>query len=98
MEKEEMKVVKNSIIYEIRLLVDADDKENYTKDEILKLLDTVTRAKEPGEVMDGMNMVETARLILDLRAKGWNDTDIVNHILYIVTGEEKYKTKETADR
>lgn len=41
-----------------------------------------------------MNMVETARLILDLRAKGWSDTDIINHILYIVTGEDRYKTKE----
>lgn len=44
--------------------------------------------------MNDMNMTETARLILDLRAKGWNDTDIVNHILFIVTGEEKYKAKE----
>lgn len=43
--------------------------------------------------MYSMNMTETARLILDLRAKGWSDTDIVNHILYIVTGEEKYKAK-----
>lgn len=40
-----------------------------------------------------MNMTETARLILDLRAKGWTDTEIVNHILYIVTGEENYKAK-----
>ena len=47
MNKEEMKVVKNSTIYEIRLMVDADDKENYSKDEILKLLDTIARAKEP---------------------------------------------------
>lgn len=44
--------------------------------------------------MEVMNMTETARLILDLRAKGWNDTDIVNHILYIVTGDAKYKAKE----
>lgn len=43
--------------------------------------------------MEEMNMTETARLILDLRAKGWNDTDIVNHILFIVTGEDKYKAK-----
>ena len=31
--------------------------------------------------MEAMNMSETARLILDLRARGWNDTEIVNHIL-----------------
>ena len=43
--------------------------------------------------MDNMNMSETARLILDLRAKGWSDTEIVEHILYIVTGDESYKAK-----
>ena len=46
MNKEEIKIVKNSTIYEIRLLVDADEKENYTKKEVLQLLDTVARAKE----------------------------------------------------
>ena len=45
--------------------------------------------------MEDMNMNETARLILDLRARGWNDTDIIDHILYIVTGEEGYKAKRT---
>ena len=29
--------------------------------------------------MEAMNMSETARLILDLRAKGWSDTEIINH-------------------
>lgn len=47
MNKEEIKVVKNSTIYEIRLMVDSSEKETYTKDEILKLLDTIARAKEP---------------------------------------------------
>lgn len=44
--------------------------------------------------MEDMNMTETARLILDLRAKGWSDTEIIKHILYIVTGEQSYKAKE----
>ena len=44
--------------------------------------------------MEPMNMTETARLILDLRAKGWSDTEIINHILYIVTGDQSYKTEE----
>lgn len=35
-----------SIIYEIRLLIDAEEKDTFGKDEILKLLDTVARAKE----------------------------------------------------
>ncbi len=43
--------------------------------------------------MDDMNMTETARLILDLRAKGWSDTEIMNHILYIVTGDQSYKAE-----
>lgn len=47
-----------------------------------------------GENMESMNMKEVTRLILDLRAAGWSDTEIVNHILYIETGEEKYKTKK----
>lgn len=47
--------------------------------------------------MEPMNMSETARLILDLRARGWSDTEIINHILYIVTGEDAYKAKEKAD-
>ncbi len=47
MNKEEIKIVKNSTIYEIRLMIDAAEKETYTKDEIMKLLDTIARAKEP---------------------------------------------------
>lgn len=34
-----------STLYEIRLMVDADSKETYTKEEILNLLDTIARAK-----------------------------------------------------
>ena len=44
--------------------------------------------------MEAMNMSETARLILDLKARGWGDTEIINHILYIVTGEDAYKAKK----
>ncbi len=33
----------------------------------------------------------------DLGLKGWSDTEIVKHILYIVTGEENCKAKEKAD-
>lgn len=46
MNKDEIKIVKNSTIYEIRLMIDTEEKETYTKDEILKLLDTIARAKE----------------------------------------------------
>lgn len=46
MNREEIKVVKNSTLYELRLMVDANDKETYTKEEILQMLDTIARAKE----------------------------------------------------
>lgn len=41
-----------------------------------------------------MNMQETSRLILALRAKGWTDTEINDLILYLETGSEQYKPKE----
>ena len=40
-----------------------------------------------------MTMSESARLILGLRAKGWTDTEITDLILWIETGEEKYRPK-----
>jgi len=46
MNEKERKDARVAMIYEIRLIVDADEKETYTKEEILKLLDTVARAKE----------------------------------------------------
>lgn len=41
-----------------------------------------------------MNMQESSRIILGLRAAGWNDTDITNFILWVETGDEKYKPAE----
>ena len=37
------------------------------------------------------NMSETAQLILSLRSVGWDDKDINNLILYVGTGDERYK-------
>ncbi|MDO4556491.1 MAG: hypothetical protein Q4B70_15330 [Lachnospiraceae bacterium] len=43
-----------------------------------------------------MKMSETTtQLILGLRSKGWSDTEINDFILYIETGDEKYKPKDT---
>lgn len=42
----ERKDIKMATIYEIRLLIDSEEKEEFSKSEILKLLDTVARAKE----------------------------------------------------
>lgn len=38
-----------------------------------------------------MNMQETARLILGLRAAGWSDKKINDFILFIESGDERYK-------
>lgn len=44
--------------------------------------------------MDNMNMQEASRVILGLRAAGWDEKDINDFILYIETGDEQYKPKE----
>lgn len=38
-----------------------------------------------------MNMQETARLILGLRAAGWSEKEINDFMLFIESGEEQYK-------
>ena len=38
-----------------------------------------------------MDMQQNARLVLGLRAVGLSDTDIVNFLLWIESGEEQYK-------
>lgn len=40
-----------------------------------------------------MTMTEASRVILGLRAAGWDDRAINDFILYIETGEEQYKPK-----
>ena len=45
MNERERKDTMMSTLYEIRLMVDADEKDTYTKEEILNLLDTIARAK-----------------------------------------------------
>lgn len=44
-----------------------------------------------GAEMKDMNMTETARLIIGLRAAGLDEKTINDFILYIETGEEQYK-------
>lgn len=38
-----------------------------------------------------MSMTEAARLLLGLRADGWDEKKINDFLLYIETGEEQYK-------
>lgn len=46
MTEKEMKTVKMSTIYELRLLFAQGDKEQYTKEEIVEFLDKIATAKE----------------------------------------------------
>ena len=46
---------------------------------------------------DNMNMQETTRIILGLRAKGWTDTEINDFILFVETGDEKYKPQKVGN-
>ena len=48
--------------------------------------------------MEDMNMQENARLVLGLRAAGWDEKKINDFLLYIETGEEQYKPKPDKER
>ncbi len=41
-----------------------------------------------------MSMQEISRIILYLRHKNWSDTEIVDLLLYIASGDKKYKYAE----
>ena len=41
-----------------------------------------------------MQMSEVARLIVGLRAKGWTEKEINDFILWIETGDERYKVNK----
>lgn len=44
-----------------------------------------------------MNMSEAARVILGLRAAGWDEKAINDFVLWIETGDEKYKPSEKTE-
>lgn len=46
MTEKEMQTVKMSTLYELRLLFTNGDKQQYTKEEIVELLDKIAMAKE----------------------------------------------------
>lgn len=46
MTEKEMKAIKMSTIYELRLLFASGDKNEYTREEIVELLDKIETAKE----------------------------------------------------
>ncbi len=44
-----------------------------------------------------MTMQEASRLILGLRSAGWDEKRINDFILWIETGEEKYKPQDLTE-
>lgn len=58
----------------------------------------VTGQAEKGGFMEDMTMTEVARLLLGLRAAGWNEKEINDFVLYIETGEERYKPKPKKEK
>lgn len=46
MTEKEMQTVKMSTLYQLRLIIANGEKEEYTKDEIVELLDKIAMAKE----------------------------------------------------
>lgn len=38
-----------------------------------------------------MTMAEAARLMTGLRESGWDDTRIVDFVIWVETGDEKYR-------
>ena len=48
MSEKEIKTVKMSTLYELRLLFAQGDKEQYTREEIVELLDKIATAKDQG--------------------------------------------------
>lgn len=44
-----------------------------------------------------MNMQEVARMIIGLRADGWDEKKINDFMLWIETGEEQYKPKDSKE-
>jgi len=47
--------------------------------------------REIGRRFCPMNMQEASRIILGLRAAGWDEKSINDFILWVETGEEQYK-------
>lgn len=46
MTEKEMKKIEMSTLYELRLIISQGEKNQYTKDELLELLDKIATAKE----------------------------------------------------
>ena len=59
MNEKEIKIVKNSTIYEIRLAFASGEKEDYKKEEILEMLDKIALAKEQEQSREQKRAADT---------------------------------------
>lgn len=73
--------------------------KNAAADRGESLIQFVTKAVEAGiKHSESLDTATTYQLILDLRSDGWTDTEIINFILWIETGDSQYQQKHaTAD-
>lgn len=46
MTDKEIKNVKIATLYELRWLIDDEEKDNFSKEELLKMIDTIAKAKD----------------------------------------------------
>lgn len=63
----------------------------YKAQNVIIILSKGNRRKPERGIMGEMNMQENARLVLGLRSAGWSEKKINDFLLYIETGDEKYK-------
>ena len=64
----------------------------YKAQNVIIILSKGNRRKpERRKMSEDMNMQENARLVLGLRAAGWSEKKINDFLLYIETGDDRYK-------
>ena len=54
--------------------------------------------RETGRRFCPMNLQEASRIILGLRAAGWDEKSINDFILWVETGEEQYKPASKVEK
>ena len=69
----------------------------YAEIDIFPLL-RYNKNRETGRRFCPMNMQEASRIILGLRAAGWDEKSINDFILWVETGEEQYKPASKVEK
>lgn len=45
-----------------------------------------------------MTQTENSRMAIGLRKKGWTDTEIVDFLIWVETGDSKYEPKDESEK